>query len=76
MTPLMAKLFDSVAPLVKMISRACALISAATWRRAVSTASMAFQPNEWLADAGLPNTSVKYGSIACNTRGSTGVVAW
>ena len=72
----MANAFDSVAPLVNTISRAVAPMSAATCRRDVSTASCAFQPNAWLADEGLPNTSVKYGSIACNTRGSTGVVAW
>jgi hypothetical protein len=71
----MAKLFDSVAPLVKMISRAVAPIRAATSRRAASTACWAFQPHWWLADAGLPNCSRKNGSIASSTRGSTGVVA-
>jgi len=40
-TPRMAKLFDSVAPLVKTISRADAPMSAAISRRACSTASCA-----------------------------------
>jgi hypothetical protein len=38
-TPLMARLFDSVAPDVKKISLECALIRRATWLRASSTAS-------------------------------------
>ena len=75
-TPLSARLFDSVAPLVKTISFAVAPISSATCLRAFSTASSASQPKLWLRLAALPNMSVKYGSIASNTRGSTGVVAW
>ena len=74
--PLIARLFDSVAPLVKTISPAVAPISAATSRRAASTASCAFQPYACWRLAGLPKCSVKYGSIASSTRGSTGVVAW
>ena len=71
-----AKLFDSGrAPLVKMISRGAAPMSAATSRRAASTASCARQPHWWLDEAGLPNVSVKYGSMTSSTRGSTGVVA-
>ena len=74
-TPLIARLLDSVAPLVKTISLGVALISRAICARAFSTASSAVQPNAWLRLAALPNFSVKYGSIASTTRGSTGVVA-
>ncbi len=72
----MARLLDSVAPLVKTISLAVAPISAATSRRARSTASCARHPHACVLDAGLPKTSVKYGIIASTTRGSTGVVEW
>jgi hypothetical protein len=41
----MAKLFDSVAPLVKTISRAVAPMIAATSRRAWSTPACAFHPH-------------------------------
>ena len=58
-TPLMARLFDSVAPEVKMISLPLAPIRAATWSRASSTAASAFQPNGWLRLAAFPKTSVK-----------------
>ena len=74
-TPLIIRLSDSVAPLVKMISFAVAPISEATCWRAFSTASSPAQPNEWLRLAAFPNFSVKYGSIASSTRGSIGVVA-
>jgi hypothetical protein len=57
--PAIARLLDSVAPLVNTISRGVAPTSVATSRRARSTASCARQPQAWLADAGLPNTSVK-----------------
>jgi hypothetical protein len=56
---LIIKLSDSVAPLVKMISFAVALIREAICWRAVSTASSPAQPNEWLRLAALPNFSVK-----------------
>ena len=75
-TPLMARLFDSVAPEVKTISRACAPRAAATCSRARSTASLASQPKRCEMLAALPYSSVKYGSIASTTRGSVGVVAW
>jgi hypothetical protein len=74
--PWIARLFDSVAPLVKTISRAVAPISEATSRRACSTPSWAFQPHWCMDEAGLPKASVKYGSITSTTRRSTGVVAW
>ena len=75
-TPLIARLFASVAPLVKMISLALAPIRSATFLRASSTASSASHPNAWLRLAGLPKCWVKNGTIASTTRGSTGVVAW
>src|SRR5262245_61745502 len=76
-TPLRARLMDSVPPEVKTISLGSrAPISAATSARALSTALSASQPNGWLRLAGWPNFSVKYGSIASSTRGSTGVVDW
>jgi hypothetical protein len=65
-----------VAPLVNTISRALAPIRAATCLRARSTASLASQPGRCVRLDGLPNFSLKNGSIAFNTRGSTGVVAW
>ena len=58
------------------ISLASQPISAAIWPRAASTAASAVQPNTWLRLAALPKCSVKYGSIASSTRGSTGVVEW
>jgi hypothetical protein len=57
--PLMARLFASVEPEVKMISFGLAPISAAHCSRACSTASSASQPNEWLRLAALPNFSLK-----------------
>src|SRR5260370_1062142 len=63
-TPLIIRLSDSVAPLVKMISFGVAPISEATCARAFSTASSPAQPNEWLRLAALPQFSVKYVSIA------------
>ena len=53
-TPFRARLFDSVAPLVKVISRAAAPISSATDARAADTASRARQPNRWCRLAALP----------------------
>src|SRR5947207_3819025 len=74
-TPLMARLMDSVPPDVKTSSFASrAPIRRASCARASSTAASASQPNGWLRLAGWPNFSVKYGSIASTTRGSTGVV--
>jgi hypothetical protein len=52
--PLIARLFDSVAPLVQTISRGSALISPATWARDFSIASSASHPQAWLRDAALP----------------------
>jgi hypothetical protein len=72
----MAMLLLSVAPEVKTISRASAPIRAATWPRAVSTASSAKRPMACSAECGLPKCSVKKGSMACTTRGSHCVVAW
>ena len=72
----MARLSDSVAPLVQTMSFGLALISRAICSRPCSAAFSASQPNPWLRLAALPNVWVKYGSIASRTRGSTGVVAW
>ena len=74
--PLIARLFDSVAPLVKQISFEPAPMSSATCSRAASTAFCASQPYACCLLAALPKRSVKYGSIASSARGSTGVVAW
>ncbi len=74
-TPLIARLSDSVAPLVKTTSLGFAPMRAASCLRPVSTASSASQPNAWFRLAAFPNFSVKYGSIASTTRGSAGVVA-
>src|SRR2546429_9459392 len=69
--PLIIKLSDSVASLVKMISFGVALISEAICWRAVSTASSPAQPNEWLRLAALAHFSVENGRIGSATRGST-----
>jgi hypothetical protein len=67
---------DSVAPLVKTISRVEAPIAQATCARALSTASAATQPNACARLAALPKCVVQYGSMASHTAGSMGVVAW
>jgi hypothetical protein len=58
-TPLIARLSDSVAPLVKTISFGSALISFAICFRALSTASSAAHPKAWLRLAAFPNFSTK-----------------
>src|SRR5262245_6167046 len=76
-TPFRARLMDSVPPEVKTISFGSrAPISLASCPRPRSTAPSASHPNGWFRLAGWPNFSVKYGSIASSTRGSTGVVDW
>jgi hypothetical protein len=57
--PLMARLFDSVAPDVQTISLGSALTSFATCSRASSTAASVSQPYAWLREAGLPKCSVR-----------------
>ncbi len=52
-SPLIARLFDSVAPEVKTISRASAPMARATCSRARSTASAASQPNRCETLAGI-----------------------
>ena len=74
-TPRIARLFDSVAPEVKTISSAAAPMRPATCSRADSTAACASWPKTWLRLEGLPKRSAKYGSIAVEHGGSTGVVA-
>ena len=54
-----ARLLDSVAPLVKTISRGVGVNQAGDMPRAFSTASSAFHPNSWLRLAALPYFSVK-----------------
>jgi hypothetical protein len=65
----------SVAPLVKTISRASAPSAVAINSRAASTAAFASQPKLWFTLPALPYVSLKNGSIASTTRGSTRVVA-
>jgi len=57
--PLMARLLDSVAPEVKMISLAVAPMSLAICSRAFSTACSASQPKAWLRLAAFPNLAPK-----------------
>ena len=71
----MARLLASVAPPVKTISRGSAPKNAATRPRASSSASVATSPTP-CSEAALPNFSVRYGSIASTTRGSTGLALW
>jgi hypothetical protein len=72
--PLIARLFASLAPLVKMISSGAAPNSAATSPRACSRAAFAGMLAQWLLD-GLPNASCRNGRIAAATAGSMGVLA-
>src|SRR5713226_7947983 len=73
--PLSARLMDSVPPEVNTTSFGSrAPISLATCSRALSTAASASHPNGWLRLAGCPTFSVKSGSIASSTGGSTGPV--
>ena len=55
----MARLSDSVAPLVKTISFGDAFIARATCSRAASTAASASQPKTWPREDGLPKAFVK-----------------
>ena len=73
--PKIARLFDSVAPEVKMISLGSAPITRAIWTRARVVASSARQPKACVREAALPYSRSKQGSIASTTRGSTRVVA-
>ncbi len=76
-TPLRARLIDSVPPEVNTSSFGSrAPMSAASCSRALSIADSAAHPKGWLRLAGCPKRSVKYGSIASSTRGSTAVVDW
>ena len=56
--PMMAKLLDSVAPDVQMISLELAPMSLATCSRAALTPSPAAQPKLWLRLDALPKTRV------------------
>ena len=67
-----AALLLAVAQEVKTISPAPAPINSATSSRAVSIAPLSFAPNLYALD-GLPQFSVKYGRMASNTSGNTGV---
>jgi hypothetical protein len=73
--PLMARLLDSVAPEVKMISSGWAPMALARRSRADSTSFAAAHPYACVREAAFPNCSVMHGSIASTTLGSTGVVA-
>ncbi len=72
--PRMAKLSDSVPPLVNTISEGSALSSAATDERAASSAALARWPKACTLD-GLPNSSRRAAATASTTSGSRGVVA-
>ena len=74
--PFNAKLLDSAAPDVKIISRGAAPIVDAILARADSTASWASWPYPCVREWGFPGLSKKYGYIASITRGSVGVVDW
>src|SRR5260370_28493023 len=67
--PLIIKLSDSVAPLVKIISFGVALISEAICWREVSTASSPAQPKEWLRLAAVAEFFVKLSRIHSTTLG-------
>ncbi len=70
----MKRLLASEPPLVNTTSVGCAPTAAATCSRAVSMAARAARPYSWRLEA-LPQRSLRNGSIASNTRASSGVVA-
>ena len=72
--PLIARLFASVPPEVKITSLWRIPKTAATRARASASACAALSPTVWWLD-GLPYTPARYGSIASSTSGRTGVVA-
>ena len=75
--PRIARLSDSVAPDVNTISSGVRADERRDLRRAPPRPRVAASwPNAWCVLDGLPKRSVKYGSIASSTAGSTGVVAW
>ena len=70
-----------LAPVSTKRLSACAStpLSFGSWTSSASgrpIASSARQPYAWVRLAAFPNSSVKQGSIAASTRGSTGVVEW
>jgi hypothetical protein len=73
-TPRIAKLSDSVPPLVNTISSGSLLMSAATDERAWSSAAFACWPKVCTLDA-LPNRSRVAAVTASTTSGASGVVA-
>ena len=74
LVPKIARLFASVAPLVKVTSSGAAPSSAATRSRASSSACRAVRPAA-CADDGFPYVSAISGRIASHTPGSSRVVA-
>src|SRR3974377_1713605 len=72
--PKRARLSPSVPPLVKTISAGRQFTRSATCSRARSTAARACWPCWWIEEA-LPNLSKKYGRMASNTSGRSGLVA-
>ena len=70
----MAELLLSVPQLVKMISRGSALIRVAILARALEMASPNLWPKEYALE-GLPQFSVRNGSMASTTSEATRVVA-
>ena len=75
--PSTARLLDSVAPEVKMISSGAAPMSAATWARAAldRAAPRATERVRAEADCRSRRRALRHSLIACATAGSTGVVA-
>ena len=73
---MIAKLSDSVAPEVQIISLGSQLIKLATFTRASSTNSSAFQPKTCDLDPELPKapSTDKHSFILSTTNESTGVV--
>ena len=74
-TPLIARLSVSVAPLVKTISFGVGADQLRDLLARLLDRFLGLPAERWLRLAALPKCSVKYGSIASSTRGSTGVVA-
>ena len=68
-----ARLLDSVAPDVKIISLGSALSNSATCILYFSTISLVSLPKEWLLECGLANFSEKKGNIFLRTLSLTGV---
>ena len=72
--PATARLSASVPPRTKRTSGGEVPRSSATWRRARSSASLAFRPSAW-GEEGFPQAAARTSAMASAASGRRGVVA-